>query len=568
MQTYEQECRVTVEGANLKPSNEKNIIHILHVDDDPTVLEISKLLLMDMGNFEIDHACCVDEAFKKIPNGNYDVVISDYEMPQKDGLQFLKELRAQTNEIPFILFTGKGREEVAIKALNLGADAYINKQGDPETVYAELSHTIAKATERKNSIRRLAESEAKYLRLFNSAEVGMFRTRLHSSEILDINEKLLQILGYSREEMKGTPATFYYKDAAEREKLVKVLQAMGQLVDVEIKLVSKQGEIKNCLLSSKIYTEEEIVEGSIIDITERKNAELALSLSEKTLRAYLESSPVSVFVADNEAKYEYVNDAACTMLGYSREELLNMTTDQAVPKEDHYSRSRFNKLKEKGHFAGEMRLRKRDGTIIEVSLNSKRLPDGKLVAFCEDITERKKIEESLKESEEKFKKLAEESPNIIFINKQGRVVYANKKSEEITGYSREDFYSPNFNFLSLNPPEYVETLKLAYSKHMRGEIVPPYEYVLITRDGKRINAIINTALIEYNGDRAIMGIVTDISELKKAEEIMRKSEVRYRELANFLPEIVFEADLTGRITFLNRQGFEITGFTREEFEKV
>ena len=114
---------------------------------------------MDMGNFEIDHACCVDEALKKISNGNYDVVISDYEMPQKDGLQFLKELRAQTNEIPFILFTGKGREEVAIKALNLGADAYINKQGDPETVYAELSHYSSKSNRTKELNKTVLQSQ-------------------------------------------------------------------------------------------------------------------------------------------------------------------------------------------------------------------------------------------------------------------------------------------------------------------------------------------------------------------------------------------------------------------------
>ena len=519
MQKFEQDCRVTVDGANLKPSNDKNIIHILHVDDDPTILEISKLLLIDMGNFEIDHARCVDEALKKISNGNYDVVISDYEMPQKDGLQFLKELRAQTNEIPFILFTGKGREEVAIKALNLGADAYINKQGDPETVYAELSHTIAKATERKNSIRRLAESEAKYLRLFNSAEVGMFRTRLHSSEILDINEKLLQILGYSREEMQGTPATVYHKDAAEREKLVKVLQAMGQLVDVEIKLVSKQGGIKNCLLSAKIYTEEEIVEGSIIDITERKNAELALALSEKTLRAYLESSPVSVFVADNEAKYEYVNDAACTMLGYSREELLNMTTDQAVPKEDNYSRSRFNKLKEKGYFAGEMRLRKKDGTIIDVSLHSNKLPDGKLVASCEDITERKKAKEALADSEAKYRALVENAEDVILLTDlTGKQIYRNPAYYKSLGFEETD--QLDLTEFARVHPEDLPALKEKLVEILR-KGSGTFDYRIKHRNGSwnyrstKLTVIYNIKNQPY----AILLIIRDITERKKAEDV-------------------------------------------------
>ena len=83
MQTFERDCRVIVDAANLDSANNKSIIHVLHVDDDPTVIEISKLILMDIGNFEIDDACCVDEAFKKLLTKQYDVVISDYEMPQK-----------------------------------------------------------------------------------------------------------------------------------------------------------------------------------------------------------------------------------------------------------------------------------------------------------------------------------------------------------------------------------------------------------------------------------------------------------------------------------------------------
>ena len=84
----------------------------MHVDDDPSVLEISKIMLMDMEScIDIDNVSCVDEAFKKLSIGHYDVVVSDYKMPQKDGLQFLKELREQKNETPFILFTGRAEKK-------------------------------------------------------------------------------------------------------------------------------------------------------------------------------------------------------------------------------------------------------------------------------------------------------------------------------------------------------------------------------------------------------------------------------------------------------------------------
>ena len=150
---------IVVEVPDLAAAKQKERIRVLHVDDDSSLRKISKLILLDLdSSFEIDQACCVDEGLSKLAVGCYDVVVSDYEMPQKDGLQFLTELREQKNEIPFILFTGKGREEVAIKALNLGADGYHNKQGNPETVYGELSHSINLVVDRSKAKQALLES--------------------------------------------------------------------------------------------------------------------------------------------------------------------------------------------------------------------------------------------------------------------------------------------------------------------------------------------------------------------------------------------------------------------------
>jgi CheY-like chemotaxis protein len=147
--------------SKLQITNKSNQISILHVDDDQSLLEITKLMLMDVNaNFVIDTACCVDEAFKKLSAKKYDVVVSDFEMPKKDGLQFLKEIREQNPSIPFILFTGKGREEVAIQALNLGANGYYNKQGSPETVYGELSFGIINSVKQSRLVEDLKQKYA------------------------------------------------------------------------------------------------------------------------------------------------------------------------------------------------------------------------------------------------------------------------------------------------------------------------------------------------------------------------------------------------------------------------
>lgn len=163
---------------------EERAIHVLHVDDDSEFLEISKEILRTMGTFEIDSALCVEDAFKKLAKGKqYDVVVSDYEMPRKNGLDFLLELRQQKNAIPFVLFTGKGREEVAIKALNLGADGYYNKQGSPETVYGELSHGIQLAVARKQAEENARRNEQK--RLEQLMMLSNFSSELNLSETLD-----------------------------------------------------------------------------------------------------------------------------------------------------------------------------------------------------------------------------------------------------------------------------------------------------------------------------------------------------------------------------------------------
>ena len=113
-------------------SEKKNTIRVLNVDDDSRMLEVSKKILMLEGDFEIENAHSVDEPFKKLSTNQYDVIVSDYEMPQKNGLQFLKELCKQNNSIPFILFTGKSRGEVSYSELKFRRGRIHKKTGQPQ----------------------------------------------------------------------------------------------------------------------------------------------------------------------------------------------------------------------------------------------------------------------------------------------------------------------------------------------------------------------------------------------------------------------------------------------------
>jgi PAS domain S-box-containing protein len=139
------------------------------------------------------------------------------------------------------------------------------------------------------------------------------------------------------------------------------------------------------------------------------------------------------------------------------------------------------------------------------------------------ISSKKKGRETVKYSHPLFSKdslltILEESPNMIFINRRGRIVYANKLCTTVTGYSRKEFFSKDFDFFKLIAPESRDLVKKNLKKHMKGEEVPPYEYKLLTRDGRKIIGLHKTKLIDLDGEKAILGIITDITERKKAEE--------------------------------------------------
>jgi len=118
---------------------------ILYVDDEPMLLELAKIFLEKTGNFRVDTVTSATEALSILARTSYDCIISDYQMPVMDGIVFLKTVRSKGNIGPFIIFTGKGREEVVIEALNSGADFYLQKGGDPKAQFVELAHKVRQA---------------------------------------------------------------------------------------------------------------------------------------------------------------------------------------------------------------------------------------------------------------------------------------------------------------------------------------------------------------------------------------------------------------------------------------
>jgi PAS domain S-box-containing protein len=434
----------TVNASDLASLNRADVIRVLHVAEDPSILENSKLVLQALGNFEIDNAPCVDEAFKKLKVGNYDVVISDYEMPQRNGLQFLEELREDKNDIPFILFTGKGREEVAIKALNLGADGYHINEGSPETVYSELSY----------SIRRV---------------------------------------------VKGN-------------KLKPSLKAI-----------------------------------------------------EEKFKVYVENSPTPMFVANSEGKYEYVNEAASRMLGYSRQELLEMSIPQLLFQENITDAlKKFAEVKETGKSLSETVLKRKDDQPVHVILNSVKLSDGKLLAFCEDITKLNLEKEALEESEAKLRSTIDASPDgITLMDMAGKVVDCNSAVLDLFGYVNREEVIGKVGFGSQTVDATVQAKMFEDFKELQSKgKLTNVQWHLISKDKRQFVAEVSARIIKDAVERPkyIVTIIKDITERKLAEE--KLSFQAY--LLNHVGQAIIMVDKNRKIQFWNKGAEKLHGWTEEE----
>ncbi|PWR73124.1 response regulator [Methanospirillum stamsii] len=154
-------------------TNHTDNISLLYVDDEPDLLFIGKLFLERIGGFTVETIASVHEAINSPHIGSYDAIVSDYQMPDMDGIAFLKVIREKYGDIPFLLFTGRGREEIAIEAINNGADFYIQKGGEPKAQFVELAHKIKQAVRRRRA-------ETEQLQQFN--ELVRTKEALQESE--------------------------------------------------------------------------------------------------------------------------------------------------------------------------------------------------------------------------------------------------------------------------------------------------------------------------------------------------------------------------------------------------
>ncbi len=304
------------------------------------------------------------------------------------------------------------------------------------------------------------------------------------------------------------------------------------------------------------------------ELRQRHSVEGTLRESEQKYRVLVENAPVGIVISSFDGAVIDVNDTLGRMHGYgSKDEFIKSSVSD-----------RFEDLKERDRWVGEVwdagkvngfevRAKRKDGSVFWTSTTAvprtTETGEQQIVAVVQDITERKKAESALAESEAKFRILAEQSPNMIFIYQRGRVVYANRKCTETMGYSLDEFYAASFSFLSMVKETSRAAVVANLETHRQGREVAPYEYTLVAKDGTNIDCILMSRLVEFRGEPAIMGTVTDITQRKQAERAMAFKNALLEAQSETTEEGIIVVDENGKIVLHNRRFRELWGIPEE-----
>jgi len=580
-------------------------IRVLCVDDEAVLLEMGKEFLEQSGEFSVDTALSARAALDILNKNSYDAIVSDYLMPEINGIEFLKTLRATDKTTPFIIFTGRGREEIVIEALNNGADFYLQKGGDPVALYQELTHVIRQSVQMKRTLTTLAEQEQRYHDLQNAND--LIQSVAPDGHFLFVNKKWLDTLGYQEQELRNL--TIF--DVIHDESLKHCMEIFQRVIagenvgiidatfkDHTGKKVYVEG-IADCKMADG---QPQYTRGIFKNVTDRKELDAALKESEARYRNVVEDQTEFICRFRPDGTFVFVNDAYCRYFNKKRDEIIGKLYITNIPEEDragvaanlalltreHPVATTSNRViledgRVRWHQWSNRAIFDDDGKITEYQSVGRDITDIKeaelellrknedLNAAFEELTATEEElrhnyelisqkEQALRESEEKYRLLTEITDDVIYmIDVQGTLIHI---SPRITRYG----YTPD-EVISRNFTDFI-------AKEDITKVMADFKKTLST--GKSMVTTIriqdkagNLHWMEDNGATvldssgsvvAISGILRDVSGRVKAEEALRESEETFRAMVEQSVEGIIIVNFTGMLQFANNRAWDIVEY--------
>ncbi len=588
-----------------------SVIRVLYVDDDLKFGDFFSIYLGKQGDFSIRVIQNGQEALILLRSEVFDIIISDYQMPEMDGLSLLRSVRASGITTPFILFTGKGREEVVIEAINSGVTYYLQKGGDNRATFAELAHKILLATSSKQAADALRESEQRYRELADLLPESVFEADLNGT-LTYVNRIAREKFGVDDTADISAFSIFDFISLDDHDLTRTLLQEIittGRDIPHEYAVMRRDGTRFPVIIHSSPISSSGVpvgIRGVIIDMTRQKQAEEALLESKRRLSDIIQFLPDATFVVNKEGVVTAWNHAieeltgvparmmigkgdhsySIPFYGVKRDILIDHALLSTNPEEEGYLRTQregdviFGESYIPGLKGGiylwsiATPLMDARGTVVgaiesgrditarvksEDELNRARIELEERVAvrtaellelnrtMISEIDERRHAEEALRESEERYRRLVELFPDAIMVYDGTKIVYVNPAGVHLLG-AREVGEIIGFPLQRfLSLPSVIEDIFSLSRYSADSGPVIPLETRMTTIPGDQFYAEISVLLITYKHDPALLMVIRDITRRKEAE-------ARLREYADEMVDKNKELDfITNQLIEMNHQ---------------
>lgn len=456
------------------------------------------------------------------------------------------------------------------------------KDKDGKIIY--VVETVENITERKQAQDTLQESEERFRKIFEEGQLGMALVG-RDYQIIDANNKLCQMLGYTREELTKLKFTdFTHPDDIDKDVQLteRIFKEEIPFYQLEKRYIKKNKDIIWVDLTASVIHDKEGKPlyglGMIEDITERKQAEEELIRSEERYRHITSSLTDYIFTVyvDNGQPVKTVHGPGCiSVTGYSPEEFISNPCLWIcmVYEPDRQTVYEYTQqiLSGKKVSPLEHRIIRKDGSIrwIRNTTVSHFDNQGKLLLYdglIKDITEQRQAEEALRESEDKFRSLAEKSLAAVYLIQNGIFKYVNPRFAGIFGYTVDELVGkkgPKDLAFSEDWPIVEENMR----KRLTGEAkFIYYNFRGITKDKKIIHVEIYGSLIEYKMQPAIIGTLLDITERKQMLDALQKQKEEQQIILDSVPAMIFYKDKENRFIRINKALADATGLPKEKIE--
>lgn len=510
--------------------NEKDKIKVLVVNDKKDLLEGVIRNLDNRELFEVETAYSAEQAKNVLKDSCFDIIVSDYELPNGDGLTFLEELTTKTPKKHLILFSEKNRDDIVLKALKVGIWSHIYKENNSEVTYLKIASAIQQAASNIKLLRMLKTNNEQFREMEKNAQVWIWETDAND-RYTQVSSSVENILGYKPEEVIGKKRYDFYfqKDKKKFESINRINSKNGPFQKLIFKNRHKNGRLvwlsssglpifdsKGCLLGYR---------GVNADITEYVNAQEKLLVSEQKYRHLFEDNRDTIYVHDMKGKILSVNNAV-EEYGFKKEQLIGKNLLNFVSKK-YWAQLTLEiiKLSRGRRVEGEVEITTPIGNRIAEYRSTPIIYGNKVtsaVASLRDVTNKKKTEKELLKSQQKFQALFTANPEAaVFLDTNFVVIEVNSQFTSIFGYDPEEIKGKSI--VDLIVPKEVEK----ESAELRKRMIQSHVETITrrkTKDGRLLPLFMSGRPIKVNND--VIGVVIvykDMSDVIIAQEELSRA---------------------------------------------